>query len=194
VSNNATVAGGSDEITLTNNDDTADLPGGDDLVDLVLEKSFKASGGPGTVDWNLQVTNTGADDNGEITVTDSLPGTLTYTGSSGDGWTCSAQGPKVTCSLEGGLGAGETSTVVLSTKVNAPGGSLVSNTATVSSTSKEKTLVNNTDTADVEIAAPPSDPNPVAFTGANSLRLASASLLFLVAGIALIVVRRREAK
>jgi uncharacterized repeat protein (TIGR01451 family) len=196
ITNNATVAGKNNEITKTNNDDAATLtPNDPSLIDLALAKSASAMNTAGVVNWTLQVSNLGADDDGVISVTDKLPSTLKFKSFSGQGWSCQNDQQTVTCRRAEGLAAGEVSAVVLSTEVAAPAGSVVNNTATVSSTAQEKTLDNNTGSDSIEVPASQvagQNQNPVAFTGANSLRLAAAALLFVMGGLALVFTRRRS--
>jgi len=194
VTNDAAVASENSETTTSNNIDSQSVTAGEDLpVDLSLEKSAKASKNAGEAIWTLAVKNVGADDKGTVTITDSLPSTLTYVDFEGDGWDCSREGKKVLCVLSSGLAAGASSSVDIVTKIDAPAGTVITNTATVSSTSSERDLDNNTDEAEIQTAtkAQPIGQSPVAFTGANSLRLAAIATLLGVAGLALVALRRR---
>jgi uncharacterized repeat protein (TIGR01451 family) len=122
------------------------------VADLGIVKSLSGSltaGAPGT--YLLDVNNYGPSDSpGTISVTDSLPVGLTYAGYAdpdATGWTCSAAGQAVTCSLASGLTSGQATQIVLNVQVAAslaPGP--LSNTAIVSGPLLDPVPGNNTST------------------------------------------------
>lgn len=88
-------------------------------------------GVPGSYD--VTVTNEGdVPTSGTITVTDTLPDGLTYTGASGTGWVCNAVGQVVTCSHAAPLGADESSVVTIDVSVDPTGPSTITNEVVVS--------------------------------------------------------------
>lgn len=72
-----------------------------DLATKVTPQGEFKPGGTGT--FNVDVTNNpGAGPTiGPITSTFTIPDGLTFTSATGDGWTCKAEGPKVTCTRPG---------------------------------------------------------------------------------------------
>ncbi|QKK02872.1 MAG: beta-propeller fold lactonase family protein [Pseudomonadota bacterium] len=85
-------------------------------------------------DYTLTVTNSGASAVADVSVSDTLPGLVSYTGFSGSGWSCSAAGSTpeaVTCNLANPLDPGS-SAVTLSVQAGAPpDNETVSNSADV---------------------------------------------------------------
>ncbi len=89
------------------------------------------------VNWQIQVTNNGPSDTLiPITVTDSIPAGLTYTGYTGTGWSCTAPpAVNITCTYSGTVNdLTSAPDLFLNTTVNigATLGSTITNTATVS--------------------------------------------------------------
>jgi uncharacterized repeat protein (TIGR01451 family) len=87
--------------------------------DLALTKSLEGqlrNGDPAT--WLIEVTNNGivASPN-PVTVVDVLPTGLTYTGFTGTGWSCSAAGSTVTCTLPESIPVGATRQLRITTQV-----------------------------------------------------------------------------
>jgi uncharacterized repeat protein (TIGR01451 family) len=77
------------------------------VVALSLAKSLASgTGAPGgTVVYNLSVVNTGTQDSGPVTLSETVPANTTWAG--GGGWTCSGTGAGASCSLGvGNLAAG----------------------------------------------------------------------------------------
>jgi uncharacterized repeat protein (TIGR01451 family) len=124
------------------------------LVDLAVTKSHTGDLAVGTdATWTLSVTNDGpTDDPGPITVADTVPSGLRPLTGTGDGWSCALAGQVVTCTDDGGLAMGATSTITLTTAVLPSAYPSVVNTATVTSPAEDTNPENNaaTDIAPVE--------------------------------------------
>jgi len=92
-----------------------------------------SSGHTGT--YLINVINTGkASTSGTLTVTDTLPPGLKYTGAIAPGWTCHAVSQIVTCTSNKTLPPGGSTVILLSVKVNALNGTSLTDTATVTPT------------------------------------------------------------
>jgi large repetitive protein len=74
---------------------------------LTISKTHSGHGQVGqTIDFRIQVGNTGPATADQVVVTDPLPNGLTYVSATGQDWTCSAAGSVVTCQLSGTLAVG----------------------------------------------------------------------------------------
>ncbi|WP_435745934.1 LPXTG cell wall anchor domain-containing protein [Nocardioides sp. SYSU DS0663] len=123
-------------------------------ADLGVTKSSVGAFRAGTQgEYSFEVVNNGPSDAaGPITVTDTLPDELTYdSAASTDGWTCSATGQDVTCSLAGGLANGGTSSFTLTVDIAETLATDVVNTATVDGPTADPHAPNNTDKDDTGI-------------------------------------------
>ncbi|HEY6173471.1 MAG TPA: hypothetical protein VIX73_03465 [Kofleriaceae bacterium] len=128
--------------------------------------------GSGTLQYAIDVTNLGPNTASGITVTDSLPaGNVAFLAASGSGWTCAAAGQVVTCTRPSLL-VGAAPTITIS--VRAPSeATMLTNAATVTSTSSDLNAANNTATvltdvlsaADLSVAVIDA-PDPVTTGGA----------------------------
>jgi uncharacterized repeat protein (TIGR01451 family) len=125
------------------------------LVDLALDKSHAGSftvGQQGT--YTLAVVNNGPTaDPGPQTITDTLPTGLSFVSASGQGWSCSATGPVVTCVRAAALPVGATAAVSLVVAVGPQAAPSVVNAASVATPSQETTTTNNAD-ADPTVVIP----------------------------------------
>src|ERR1700688_704073 len=77
------------------------------MVSLTLAKSLASGTGTpgGTVVYNLSVVNSGTQDSGPVTLSETVPANTTWAG--GGGWSCSGAGAGSTCSLAvGNVAAG----------------------------------------------------------------------------------------
>ena len=116
------------------------------VVDLQISKSHT---GDFTVDTNgdyiIAVTNNGPEDEANpILVTDTLPAGLNLAGSSGSGWTCSANGSDVSCTHPGPLPAGGAlPNLTLNVAVTGSAAPSVTNIVDVSSASVDLDPANN---------------------------------------------------
>lgn len=101
--------------------------------DVTVSTSQGAFTEGGTGSYEVVATNIGGyPTSGPLTVTDTLPTGLTYTGATGTGWTCSATGQVVTCTHAGPLGPGESSPITIGVSVDANPPASVENTVTIS--------------------------------------------------------------
>ena len=83
--------------------------------------------------YSLTVSNLGtASTNATITVTDSLPASLSFVSATGTGWTCSATGQVVTCTDPSSLAPAASTSITLTVKVGSAAFPTVTNSATVS--------------------------------------------------------------
>lgn len=127
------------------------------VSDLAIQKALTASPvvAGGQASYTLEVTNNGdTDNNGDITVVDTLPEGFTLSSATGTDWTCDSNvsNDVITCIYSSGLPAGDTAptiTVVANIAASVSQSTLV-NTATVGGTSDytDNDLSNNTDDAD----------------------------------------------
>ena len=155
-------------------------------VDLVLDKTLDTTPTSGeNATWTIAVRNDGRSEAaGPITVTDVLPDGLTFVSGSGDGWSCSAIGQVVTCVHDGPIAAGASTTITLVTLVTAAPGTVVTNTASVSSESTEVVIDNNSATTSIAtVAAPPTA--AIARTGVDAARTAGVGGLLVAVGFVL---------
>jgi uncharacterized repeat protein (TIGR01451 family) len=128
------------------------------VVDLSLTKTHTGNFTVGANNvYTLTVTNAAGvqrEDN-VITVTDTLPGGLTYISGTGTGWSCGAAGQVVTCTHPPILDPGN-SLPPLTLTVGATGAAVpnVTNTAVVSSASFDVNAANNTATDATVVVGP----------------------------------------
>lgn len=96
--------------------------------------------------YRLVVTNHGPTSApGPITVTDQLPPGLSFVAASGDGWTCAATGPEVTCERSEPIAVDDRSEILLDVEVGPAAYPQVTNTASVSSDSEDDDPDNDRD-------------------------------------------------
>jgi uncharacterized repeat protein (TIGR01451 family) len=100
--------------------------------------------------YTLDVANAGPSDARNVTVTDTLPAGVTYVSSTPTQGTCSEASLIVTCTL-GTVAAGASPTITIVVSPSVAGG--LSNTATVSSTTSDPDVNNDTDTEDTTVSA-----------------------------------------
>jgi uncharacterized repeat protein (TIGR01451 family) len=104
--------------------------------------------------YTLQVTNNGPAVATGVTVSDTLPTQVTYVSASTTQGTCSQSAGTVTCSL-GSISVGGLAIVTINVSAATfSSATLVTNTATVSSTTSDPNLTNNTSSAISTIQAP----------------------------------------
>lgn len=155
LTNTAVVDGVTPDPVPENNTDT-DTDGAGPVADLAIEKSHEGSfvaGSTGT--YHFEIVNHGPSDAAApVTITDTLPDVLTYTGFADvtGTWGCSASGQDVTCTLDGDLPAGDDAAVDLTVDVaaDAPAEPIL-NSATVSSPTTDPLPFNNTDDDNTDV-------------------------------------------
>jgi uncharacterized repeat protein (TIGR01451 family) len=152
VTNTASVSSASTDSNPVNNTSSA-ITSVDPLVDLQIDKSHMGDFTVGqTGVYQLQVENLGAlADPGPITVTDTLPASLSYQGYTGIGWSCSATGQDVTCTRTSSLAALASSTVAIQVLPSTPGN--IINTASVAGSATDSNNANNSDSDPTTILA-----------------------------------------
>jgi uncharacterized repeat protein (TIGR01451 family) len=97
--------------------------------------------------YTLTVRNNGPSSaSGPLVVSDTLPSGLSFVSGTGTGWTCSALSGVVTCDNPGPLANATNSVITLTVGVTAPAAPNVTNTATVSGTTFDSVLSNNSST------------------------------------------------
>jgi uncharacterized repeat protein (TIGR01451 family) len=134
LTNTATVSGGGD--SNAGNNSSSDPTTINGVADVTIAKSHTGnfSQGQAGATYTLTVTNAGgAATSGTVTVTDTLPASLSYVSATGTGWTCGVAGQTVTCTRSNALAAGASYpaiTVTVNVSPTAP--SSVTNTGSVS--------------------------------------------------------------
>jgi len=133
--NTATVSGPTPDPDSSNNTDDATISIARD-VRLVIGKTHTGNGQVGhPLSFQIAVGNDGQSTADQVVVTDTLPAGLTYVSATGNGWTCSASGQDVTCTLAGTLDPHAAAPpITLVTTVGAEAYPSVANTAVASST------------------------------------------------------------
>ena len=103
----------------------------------------------------MSVTNKGPSQATNVTVTDTLPGGITFVAAAGDGWNCSEVAKTVTCT-RGSLDAAETSPdVTISVAVDFSTSGELENTASVSASEKDDKQVDNSQTISTTVVISP---------------------------------------
>jgi uncharacterized repeat protein (TIGR01451 family) len=134
VTNTASVSGGGE--TNTGNNSASDPTAVNGLTDLTIAKSHSGSFTQGTNGvYTITVSNIGtAASSGTYTVSDPLPGGLTYVSGTGTGWDCSTStSTTMTCTRSTAIAAsGSAPAITLTVAVGAGAVGGVTNTASVS--------------------------------------------------------------
>jgi LPXTG-site transpeptidase (sortase) family protein len=173
--------------TATVSSDTADPNAANDLVteitlvtaeaDLSISKSDNLD--PvlvnGTLTYTLSVTNIGPSTASGVSVSDTLPATVSFGSATGTGWACSEAAGVVTCTRPT-LAVGAAPDITIT--VTAPGVvGTITNNVSVMSTTNDPVPENNTDSEDTDVLAilPPSisksfAPNPITAGGVSTLQ------------------------
>jgi uncharacterized repeat protein (TIGR01451 family) len=131
--------------------------GSDAFVAVLAQASFAVSktGLPnpvalgGTLAYTIPVTNTGAIDALNVTVTDTLPSSIVFRDAAGTGWSCAHAAGVVTCTRPL-LAPGAAPAITINVQVTVPTGELINNVS-VSATNGAAVA---TATASVTVAAP----------------------------------------
>lgn len=129
-----------------------------DSTDLALTKAHVGTFTAGaTGDYTISIINNGPSNTptNDVTVTDTLPANLTLDSYTGTGWTCTGT-TDISCSYAPALTSGATAPLLtLTVAVPADQQGEITNTATVSSTTDDPNLSNDTDsdTATIDVEA-----------------------------------------
>ncbi len=130
-------------------------------ADLSVVKTPVGAFTPGTNGtYTLVVSNAGPSDAAEpVTVTDPLPDGQSFVSGTGTGWTCSARGQFVTCTLAGALVPGATAPTLTLTVLVDPGfvGTSMTNVARVDSPTPDDNPPNDTSMVTVPGMSPQAD-------------------------------------
>ncbi len=186
VNNVSVLADGAGEPTSAVADVGAEL---DVSFDLRIEKTSSVSVAPGDdATWTITVINEGPSATfGPITVTDTLTDDLSYVGFNGTGWACTHSHGVVTCTRDGALASGESTSLEIVTTVNAAIGETVENRASVvaSDGENETDPSNNAAVASINVDSLP-------ITGIDTADFAAIALASLVFGLMLVGLTSRR--
>jgi uncharacterized repeat protein (TIGR01451 family) len=126
-------------------------------ADLLISKTGPATAMPGqTFTYTISVTNNGPSDAQNVSVTDTVPNSEPIQGASAPpGDSVSVSGQTVTFT-EGTVPSGATETATITVRVNndTPNGTVLSNTAQVTSSTADSNTGNNTSTANTTVTVP----------------------------------------
>ncbi|MCL2737001.1 MAG: hypothetical protein FWD75_10320, partial [Propionibacteriaceae bacterium] len=159
ITNSATVSSGTVDPDLSNNTADATItvapPSADVRLDKEVSPATLTAGGP--VTYTLTATNYGPSNADGVTISDTLPATVTGIQATTDRGTCAVTGQEVDCAI-GVLPAstisgspGATATVTITGTVDPGATGTISNTASVSATTDDPDLTSNTATADAPV-------------------------------------------
>ena len=151
LTNTATASGGN-ELNVTNDSasDTTTIVSSSDMAITKTGAPNPVKQG-NTLTYTLTVTNNGPSDASNVTVTDTLPTTVSYTSATPSQGTCSQATGTVTCLL-GAMTSGTTATVTIQVTAVTPSSAV--NSASVSADQPDPDLSNNTATQTTLITAP----------------------------------------
>jgi uncharacterized repeat protein (TIGR01451 family) len=121
------------------------------VADLSISKSDTPDpvNAGATLTYTLSVNNAGPSMATSVTVTDTLPGGVTFGNATGSGWSCGENSGVVTCT-RANLGVGAAPNIVITVTAPANGGNITNN-AGVTSTTTDANPGNNTTSADTTV-------------------------------------------
>lgn len=153
ISNTASVTATSTDANLGNNNATATTTvSGAAAADVSIFKHAPSGGSPGqNVDFIIDLFNNGPSPATGVVVNDPTPSGLTFVSTTG---ACATPFP---CNV-GTLAPGSLQVIIARYKVTAGVGTTITNTATVSATTSDPSLGNNTSQAQFTVTAPPPCP------------------------------------
>ena|GEM_PF-6135213 len=149
-------------------------------ADLTLTKTHTGNFTAGTNGvYTLTVKNVGtASSSGTITVTDTLPASLSFVSGTGTGWSCAASGQMVTCTNPAALGVNTSSTITLTVSVSGAAGPTITNMASVANASDANPANNSASDVTTVACAYTISPISQSFTaeaGTGSVTVSTAS-------------------
>jgi uncharacterized repeat protein (TIGR01451 family) len=152
---------------------------------------------PTMVTFELTISNAGPSASGPVTVTDTLPGEMTYVAAGSDPRCASVDGTSIVCALAP-LAAGASDTVTVSAAVAAvTDQSGFTDVASVSSATPDPVEANNTAVTTIDVVAvlpvPEVTPPPITLpeTGSPSVLVLGVSWMLIGTGVVLSAVTRR---
>jgi uncharacterized repeat protein (TIGR01451 family) len=172
------------------------------VADLQIKKTLTSALEPGGhASYSVVVTNAGPSAAMLVVVTDPMPSGLVAIGGKGPGWRCGllVRANEIRCTRPV-LKVGASSTVALDALVTAGSGEHLTNTASVTSATKSppgSSVAYGTSPVAIVRAGhgsprPGRPSGPLAFTGANAVRMSMVGLLLVLSGIVLLVLARRR--
>ena len=189
ISNTATIASATADPTPGNNSSTS-AASVTTSADVAVTKSGPASVVAGTnLSYDLTVTNSGPSSAQNVALADTLPANTTFvsaTQNSGPVFVCSTPAVggsgSVNCTL-GTLAAGASAsfTLVVAAGIATPGGTILTETASVSSATSDPTPGNNSASASTTVSASPADVSLTKTASAASATVGSTVTYTLVA-------------
>ncbi len=183
--------------------DTATVSTPNPAVDLAIVKTATSPFVVGQqATYTLAVRNNGPGAEPSPVVTDNLPSGLTFVSASGDGWTCTSVGSSVSCRSTSAVAAnGVLPVITLTVLVGAEAVPSVTNTGLVSGVRPDAVPSNNASSATAPVtqvlaqtATPPAATAPAtsfAHTGAATAALLLTGVGMVLAGLAMLIARRR---
>jgi uncharacterized repeat protein (TIGR01451 family) len=171
ISNTVTVTADQNDPDVGNNSATQDTtvtpPRSADVSLTKTDSADPVNPGDG-YSYDLVASNAGPDTASNVTVSDSVPASLSIDAVDGGGGACSTTGNDVSCTMSA-LASGSTWTVTIDVTVDPsnPGGT-ISNSASVSADENDPNGSNNTSTQDTTVNAPSSGSADLAITNSDS--------------------------
>ncbi|HEX7150781.1 MAG TPA: hypothetical protein VF618_04775, partial [Thermoanaerobaculia bacterium] len=154
LTNNATVSSATNDSNSANDSDseTTEVVSAD--VSIVKTDAVDPVAPSGTILYTLTVTNAGPSTATAVTVTDTLPPSVTFVSATGTGWTCAEAAAVVTCTMPT---LGVTTAPAITITVTAPAApTTLTNNATVSMAENDSNSANDSDSETTDVVAAPS--------------------------------------
>ncbi len=177
------------------NDTAVDVDTLDPTSNLVITKELTTDLALGEdARYDISVRNNGPSVAVGVRVVDVLPTGLTFRSTIAPGWTCvNSPATTVTCTLDDPLAVNDTASFTLVVAVTAPGGSVITNTATVSLPGVLGIGSQPTGTDTGTVIAPLDAPSvPLPRTGAEVMRILLIAFALVIVGAALLLGKRRR--
>ena len=148
----ATVTTSSTDTNTSNNARTQNttIDAGADLVTTISDSPDPATGA-GNVTYTVSIQNQGPNDAATTTVTNTLPPEVTFISASGSGWSCGNSGQLVTCTRSGIANTITAPDLNIVARVTGASSGTITDSVTVSSTTGDPFVSNNTVTENTSI-------------------------------------------